>query len=122
MANRWRRSPPDRDGWWQFDEDGIGKQFVMVADGCVVSDDEWGQAVGRPPELLWSENYWEGCDVVEMTTGPLTKGKWLYWGFVPDSLVRGRPLVVYYSFQPDSGAHTAWLSRVRWHRLGSRVH
>lgn len=45
-----------------------------------------------------------------------------YWGFVPDSLVRGRPLVVYYSFQPDSGVHTAWLSRVRWHRLGSRVH
>lgn len=45
-----------------------------------------------------------------------------YWGFVPDSLVRGRPLVVYYSFQPDSGAHTAWLSRVRWHRLGTRVH
>jgi signal peptidase I len=45
-----------------------------------------------------------------------------YWGFVPDSLIRGRPLVVYYSFQPDSGTHTAWLSRVRWHRLGSRVH
>ena len=45
-----------------------------------------------------------------------------YWGFVPDSLIRGRPLVVYYSFQPDSGAHRAWLSRVRWHRLGSRVH
>ncbi len=45
-----------------------------------------------------------------------------YWGFVPDSLIRGQPLVVYYSFQPDSGVHTAWLSRVRWHRLGSRVH
>ena len=45
-----------------------------------------------------------------------------YWGFVPDSLVRGRPLVVYYSFEPDSGAHSAWLSRVRWNRLGSRVH
>jgi len=45
-----------------------------------------------------------------------------YWGFVPDSLIRGRPLVVYYSFQPDSGVHTAWLSRVRWNRLGSRVH
>jgi signal peptidase I len=45
-----------------------------------------------------------------------------YWGFVPDSLIRGRPLVVYYSYQPDSGTHTAWLSRVRWHRLGSRVY
>jgi signal peptidase I len=45
-----------------------------------------------------------------------------YWGFVPDSLIRGQPLVVYSSFQPDSGIHTAWLSRVRWNRLGNRVH
>ncbi|HEX9565418.1 MAG TPA: signal peptidase I [Gemmatimonadaceae bacterium] len=45
-----------------------------------------------------------------------------YWGFVPDSLVRGQPLVVYYSYQPDSGGPSAWVSRVRWHRLGSRVH
>lgn len=45
-----------------------------------------------------------------------------YWGFVPDSLIRGQPLVVYYSYEPDSGAPSAWLSRVRWHRLGSRVH
>lgn len=44
-----------------------------------------------------------------------------YWGFVPDSLVRGRPLIVYYSYQPDSGTHSAWLSRIRWHRLGARV-
>jgi signal peptidase I len=45
-----------------------------------------------------------------------------YWGFVPDSLIRGQPLVVYYSYEPDSGAQSAWLSRVRWDRLGSRVH
>ncbi len=45
-----------------------------------------------------------------------------YWGFVPDSLVRGQPLIVYYSYEPDSGVPTAWLSRIRWHRLGSRVH
>jgi signal peptidase I len=45
-----------------------------------------------------------------------------YWGFVPDSLIRGQPLVVYYSYEPDSGTQSAWLSRVRWDRLGSRVH
>jgi signal peptidase I len=45
-----------------------------------------------------------------------------YWGFVPDSLVRGRPLVVYYSYQPDTGARSPWLTRIRWGRLGSRVH
>jgi signal peptidase I len=43
-------------------------------------------------------------------------------GFGPVSLIRGQPLVVYYSFQPDSGAHSAWTSRVRWNRLGNRVH
>jgi signal peptidase I len=44
-----------------------------------------------------------------------------YWGFVPDSLIRGQPLIVYYSYQPDSGARTAWLTAIRWSRLGARV-
>ena len=44
-----------------------------------------------------------------------------YWGFVPDSLVRGRPILVYYSFAPDSAQNLAWLTRVRWRRLGERV-
>ena len=44
-----------------------------------------------------------------------------YWGFVPDSLVRGRPILVYYSFAPDSAQTLAWLTRVRWQRLGERV-
>ena len=45
-----------------------------------------------------------------------------YWGFVADSLVRGSPLIVYYSFDPDSAVAFDWLRRVRWHRLGERVH
>lgn len=44
-----------------------------------------------------------------------------YWGFVPDSLIRGRPLVVYFSFAPDSGARLPLLSRIRWARLGERI-
>jgi len=44
-----------------------------------------------------------------------------YWGFVPDSLIRGQPLVVYYSYQPDSSAQTAWLTHIRWDRLGARI-
>lgn len=44
-----------------------------------------------------------------------------YWGFVPDSLVRGRPLFVYYSYAPDTSASLAWLTRVRWSRLFERV-
>ncbi|PYP81490.1 MAG: signal peptidase I [Gemmatimonadetes bacterium] len=45
-----------------------------------------------------------------------------YWGFVPDSLLRGRPEVVYFSFAPDSSNDFAWLTHVRWTRLGERVH
>jgi signal peptidase I len=44
-----------------------------------------------------------------------------YWGFVPDSLLRGRPIVVYYSYAPDSAAPLAWVTRVRWGRLGTRI-
>ena len=44
-----------------------------------------------------------------------------YWGFVPDSLVLGSPIVVYYSYAPDSTASLDWLTRVRWSRLGERV-
>ena len=44
-----------------------------------------------------------------------------YWGFVPDSLVRGRPLFVYYSYAPDSTQSFDWLTHVRWKRIFSRV-
>lgn len=44
-----------------------------------------------------------------------------YWGFVPDSLVRGQPMVVYYSYSPDSSTNLDWLTRVRWQRLGERI-
>jgi signal peptidase I len=44
-----------------------------------------------------------------------------YWGFVPDSLVRGRPMFVYYSFSRDSANGVGWLHGVRWSRLGERV-
>ena len=44
-----------------------------------------------------------------------------YWGFVPDSLLRGRPMFVYYSYAPDSVQRFSWLTRIRWTRLGERV-
>jgi signal peptidase I len=44
-----------------------------------------------------------------------------YWGFVADSLVKGRPFVIYYSYAPDS-VDFAWLTRIRWQRVGERVH
>ena len=45
-----------------------------------------------------------------------------YWGFVPDTLLRGQPLIVYYSYAPDTSAALPWVTRIRWGRLGERVH
>jgi signal peptidase I len=45
-----------------------------------------------------------------------------YWGFVPDSLVTGRPILIYYSYAPDSNQALAWVTHVRWKRLGEFVH
>ena len=44
-----------------------------------------------------------------------------YWGFVPDSLVRGTPMFVYYSYRPDSASNWSWLTNARWRRLGTIV-
>jgi signal peptidase I len=44
-----------------------------------------------------------------------------YWGFVPDTMLRGRPMLVYYSYAPDSADRFAWLRAIRWSRLGTRV-
>ncbi|MGH7457992.1 MAG: signal peptidase I [Longimicrobiaceae bacterium] len=44
-----------------------------------------------------------------------------YWGFVRVEDVKGRPLFVYYSFQQELNDPFAWLSGVRWGRIGDRV-
>lgn len=45
-----------------------------------------------------------------------------YWGFVPDSMVKGRPIMVYFSYAPDSADALAIVTHVRWRRLGTRIH
>ncbi|MEP6766243.1 MAG: signal peptidase I [Gemmatimonadaceae bacterium] len=44
-----------------------------------------------------------------------------FWGFVPDTLLLGTPLVVYYSYSPDSTVTAPWITRIRWSRLGGSV-
>ena len=44
-----------------------------------------------------------------------------YWGFVADSLVRGQPMFVYYSYVRDSVSKVDWLTHIRWQRLGTRI-
>jgi signal peptidase I len=44
-----------------------------------------------------------------------------YWGFVADSLIKGKPLVVYYSYERDATHKFPWLTDIRWSRLGTRI-
>ena len=44
-----------------------------------------------------------------------------YWGFVDAEAVRGRPLVVYFSYDREAGDPLAWLTDIRWRRLGSLI-
>src|SRR5688572_28051340 len=45
-----------------------------------------------------------------------------YWGFVPRTGVKGKPLFIYYSFEPRSRRRAPWLSSIRWDRIGNTVH
>lgn len=45
-----------------------------------------------------------------------------YWGFVARDDIRGRPLLVYYSFDPESQRPLPWLTRIRWSRIGEMIH
>ena len=40
-----------------------------------------------------------------------------YWGFLPRENVRGRPLVVYFSYDPNSWRSLPFLTAVRWGRI-----
>ncbi len=45
-----------------------------------------------------------------------------YWGFVDVSAVKGRPLVVYFSYERGTRDALPWLTDIRWSRLGSLIH
>ena len=40
-----------------------------------------------------------------------------YWGFLPRANVRGRPILVYFSYDAQSDRRLPFLTEVRWHRL-----
>lgn len=44
-----------------------------------------------------------------------------YWGFVDASAVKGRPLVVYFSYDRGTRDPLPWLTDIRWSRLGSLI-
>ena len=44
-----------------------------------------------------------------------------YWGVVPRENLRGRPIFVYYSYDPESGESLPFLTSVRWGRIGHLI-
>lgn len=44
-----------------------------------------------------------------------------YWGFVDAVAIKGRPLVVYFSYDREGGDPLPWLTDIRWSRLGSVI-
>lgn len=44
-----------------------------------------------------------------------------YWGFVDRTLIKGRPLFIYYSFDRSKLRPLPWLTEVRWSRVGDLV-
>jgi signal peptidase I len=45
-----------------------------------------------------------------------------YWGFVPDTMLLGRPLFVYYSYARKPTDAFPWLTDIRWARIGTEIH
>ena len=41
-----------------------------------------------------------------------------YWGLVPRNNVRGQPIFVYYSYDPECGSGVCPLTDIRWSRIG----
>ncbi len=44
-----------------------------------------------------------------------------YWGFVSASSIKGKPLFVYYSFNPRALDQVPWLTEIRWDRIGGAI-
>jgi signal peptidase I len=99
--------PAPEDFRWQ-------REYVVrtaaAASGYHPSRNNWG------PLVVPKENYFVLGDNRDNSLDSR------YWGFVADSLLKGRPFVIYYSYSPDSTDRSfAWLTHIRWARLGERI-
>ncbi len=73
--------------------------------------DNWGPLVVQPKSyFMMGDNRYNSKDS-------------RYWGFVPRKNLRGRPLFVYYSYDPDAGLdYFRAITEIRWGRIGHWIH
>jgi signal peptidase I len=73
--------------------------------------DDWGPIVVPPKSyFMMGDNRYNSKDS-------------RFWGFVPRANMRGRPLFVYYSYDPDAGLdYFRAITEIRWSRIGHWIH
>jgi signal peptidase I len=99
--------PAPEDFRWQRDY--VVRTAAAAAGGYHPSRNNWG------PLVVPKGNYFVLGDNRDNSLDSR------YWGFVADSLVKGKPFVIYYSYAPDTVDSFAWLTHIRWQRLGERI-
>ena len=89
---------------WQHEYELSGTRFGPPP--AVPTHDHWGPLL-VPAEryLMLGDNRYDSKD-----------GR--YWGLVPRDNMRGRPLFVYYSWNAESEQPLAFITEIRWNRIG----
>jgi signal peptidase I len=104
-ANETRPDAPDSAFNWERKYSLMNTRFGSPP--AEPSHDNWGPLLVPPRHyFMMGDNRYNSKDS-------------RYWGFVPRENFRGRPLFVYYSYDPDAGLdYFRAVTEIRWHRIG----
>jgi len=114
---------------------------VPQVEPYVQHTDPSGQSI-HVPDMYWQRNYLApGVDPEQYRPtrdnwGPIVvpEGRYFvlgdnrddsedsrYWGFIDDAAIKGKPLFIYYSFDPNVLSPFPWITEIRWDRIGGAI-